>query len=94
MIVPTSVVVLFAVGGTLIIASSFIFYVMIGEVNRKLPENQQIGYLFFYPAKVFRITREYRRLYPHSRLNTIRIILTLIGGILILACGPKLSHVW
>ncbi len=37
MTVPISVVMLFAVGTTLVIASGFVLYVMIGEINRKLP---------------------------------------------------------
>jgi hypothetical protein len=92
--VPINVVLLFAAGTTLIIAANFVLYVMIGEVNRKLPEDQQIGYLGFYPAKAFRITREYRRFYPHSHLNTVRIILTIVGGILIIASAMRMSHFW
>ncbi len=92
--IPVSAAILFAIGGTLIVVSGIITYVMIGEVNRKLPEDQQIGYIFFYPAKAFRITREYRRLYPNSHLNTVRIVLNIVGGILIIACAARLSHFW
>ncbi len=91
---PVSAVVLFALGGTLGIISAIIFYVMIAEVNRKLPDDQQIGYFLFYPSKVFRITREYRRLYPHGHLNTVRIVLTIVGGILIIACAAQLNRFW
>ncbi len=65
MTVPVSVVVLFTAATTLIIASGFVLYIMIGEVNRKLPEDQQIPYLFSvsypYVRKAAIIKREYRR---------------------------------
>ena len=92
--VPIDAAVLFVAGGSLIVVSGFIFYVMIGKVNRKLPDNEQIGYIGFYPAKVFRITGEYRRLYPQSHLNVVRIVLNIAGGILIIASAARLSHFW
>lgn len=92
--VPTNILILLVAGTTLIIAANLVLYVMIGEVNRKLPEGSQIGYLGFHPAKAFRIAREYRRLYPHGHLNALRIILTVVGGILIIACAARLSHFW
>jgi hypothetical protein len=90
--IPVSAAILFILGGTLIAVSGIISYVMIGEVNRKLPEDQKIGYILFYPAKAFRIAREYNRLYPNSHLNTIRIVLNVVGGILIIACAAQISH--
>jgi hypothetical protein len=92
--IPIDAAVLFALGGTLMAASGILMYMMIGEVNRKVSEDQQIGYWFFYPSKVFRITREHRRLYPHSHLNAVRIVLTIVGGILIIASAARLSHFW
>jgi hypothetical protein len=94
MTIPVSVAMVFAAGGTLIIVSAFILYAMIGKVNRRLPEDEQIGYVGFYPAKAFRIAREYRRLYPHSYLNTLRIILNVLGFALIVASAARLSHFW
>ena len=92
--IPVSAAILFAVGGTLIVVSSIIVYVMIGEVNRKLPEDQQIGYVLFYPTKAFRVTREYRRLYPHGHLNTVSIVLNVIGFILGACAAALWSHHW
>ena len=43
---PIDVAVLVALGITSIIASSLVLYVMIGHVNQKLPEDQQIPYFF------------------------------------------------
>jgi hypothetical protein len=90
--IPIGVAFLFAAGGTLAIASAIISYAMIGKINRKLPEDQQIGYVLFYPSKGFRITREYRRLYPGSHLNMWRIVLIMIGGILVIASAVWYSH--
>ncbi len=51
-----------------IIGAGFVQFAMIGEINRKLPEKDQISYLFGYSEKYQRIFREYRRLYPNGRL--------------------------
>ena len=51
-----------------VFASSLAIYAMIGEVNRKLPDDQQIEYLFMYPGKVSKVKLEYKRLYPKGRL--------------------------
>ena len=75
-------------------ASAFMFYAMVGKVNQKLPEDQRTGYLGFYPAKAFRITREYKRFYPHSYLNVVRIVLNVLGGALIVASAARLSYFW
>jgi hypothetical protein len=94
MTAPISIAILFAAGGTLIMISAFMLYVMIGKVNRNLPEDQQLGYLGFYPTKAFKITQEYRRFYPRSRLNAVRIVLTVLGFALIVASAARLSHFW
>jgi hypothetical protein len=94
MTLPIGIAILLGAGISLIITSGFIFYAMIGKVNRKLPDNEQIGYIGFYPAKVFRITAEYRRLYPHSHLNAVRILLSVVGFILGACAAARLSHFW
>ena len=92
--IPISTLALLAAATSLAVGANFVLYVMIGEVNRKLPEDQQIGYLGFYPSKAFRITREYRRFYPGGRLNTVRIILNIIGFLLGACAAARLSHFW
>jgi hypothetical protein len=92
--IPVSVLILFAAAISLIIGANLVLYAMIGEVNRKLPENQQIGYLGFYPSKAFRITREYRRFYPDGHLNTLRVIFNVLGFILGVCAAARLSHFW
>jgi len=93
---PIDVVVLFALGTTSIIASGLVLYMMIGEVNRKLPEDRQIPYFFSfsYPyfSKFTTIKREYKRFYPTSHLHTVRIVLNVLGSIFMLAGAVRLSR--
>ena len=49
--------------------AGFLTYQQIGEVNRKLPDNEQISYLFMYPEKMRRLKADYKRLYPKGRVN-------------------------
>jgi hypothetical protein len=72
---------------TCMISAGFVLYVMIGEINRKLPDNTQIGYLWFYWSKMRRILREYKRFYPSGRLGTLYKALTTTSGILLLLCA-------
>ena len=94
--VPIGVAVLVGLGATSIIASSLILYVMIGHVNRKLPEDEQIPYFFSfsypYVSKATTIRREYKRFYPNGHLHTVRIVLNVLGLILMLASAIQLSH--
>jgi hypothetical protein len=48
--------------------SGFITSAIIGEINRKLSEKDQISYLWGHYPKYRRIKYEYRRLYPNGRL--------------------------
>lgn len=65
-------------------ASGLILYAMVGEVNRKLPDEKQIEYLFMYPGKVGKIKSEYRKYYPNGRLALLWNIsagLMFAGGV-------------
>lgn len=62
-------VILFVLAQTFILLSGFIRFAMIGEVNRRLPDEQQISYLLGHFAKYRRIHTEYQRLYPEGRLG-------------------------
>jgi hypothetical protein len=61
-------------------ACNLVFYAMIGEVNRKLPEGQRINYLYMYPGKLGKVWSEHKRLHPSGRL---RAALALLAGLLI-----------
>jgi hypothetical protein len=61
-------VVLFVLSTVFGLISNFVLFAIIGEVNRKLPDEQQISYLGWHLAKYMRTIGEYRRLYPGGRL--------------------------
>jgi|HubBroStandDraft_4_1064222.scaffolds.fasta_scaffold839180_2 hypothetical protein len=73
------------------VASALLFYALIGKVNRFLPENEQISYLFLYPGKISKIKREYKRFYPDSRLLLVRLVLNTLGFVLLLMCMIQLG---
>ena len=84
---------LISMATSVIVGSGFVLYMMIGEVNRKLPQSEQIPYIFSqlssYIGKLRRVKREYRRLYPDGKLNKIRVVLQVIGFILIVTCALR-----
>jgi hypothetical protein len=69
------------------ILSGFIFTQEIGEVNRKLPEDQQISYWWMYAEKHARIKQLYKRFYPNGRLHLIGRLLEAVGIALCIAAA-------
>lgn len=72
-----------AIGCTVV--SGFVFYMMIGKVNRKLPDEEQIPYLFMYPGKVGKVRNLYRKLYPTGFLHLVQLGLGALGLLLLIA---------
>ena len=60
----------------------YVLFVMIGEANRKLPDSELLSYNVLRPGRIQQIVYEYRRLYPKSHFNTLRIVCA-IGAILL-----------
>lgn len=54
--------------GTLAVGSALVIFAMIGEVNRQLPEDQQVSYLWGYPGKLSEIRDQY---YPKGILGKV-----------------------
>ena len=54
---------------------------MIGEVNRKKPEDQQISYFWFDTSKIVRIFKEYRAFYPEGKLHLAALSCIALGGV-------------
>jgi len=71
---------LFLLSQTCIISYAFLVFVIIGEVNRKLPDDKQISYFGFHPLKYWRILQEYRRFYPGQRLVLYSYIVAYTGA--------------
>ena len=45
----------------------------IGEINRKLPDDQQISYWGMYSEKYSRVKQAYKQLYPKGRLHGLGV---------------------
>jgi hypothetical protein len=54
--------------------SGFCLFVEIGEINRKLPESEQISYIGIHPAKMADIKEHYERLCPSGYADTWRVV--------------------
>src|SRR5690348_10430076 len=83
---PT-VAVLLAGGATLGIGSSLVIYAMIGEVNRRLPEDQQVSYLWGYPGKLSGIREQYKRFYPKGALSKVLTVLEALFIMVMATCA-------
>ena len=53
--------------------SSFLLWQEVGEINRKLPDAEQISYWGMHPAKMARIKTEYKRPYPFGKIDLMRL---------------------
>jgi hypothetical protein len=65
---------------------------MIGEINRKLPEDSQIGYFGFHTAKFIRIRDEYMRHYPNGKLLLLQNYLSACAIVLFILSAAVLFH--
>lgn len=72
------------------IVSTFVLTAMIGEINRKSPDNAQIGYFGFWAGKFFRIKDEYMRLYPSGKLLILLNALRICGILLFISSAAVL----
>jgi len=61
------------------LVSTHFFYQELGEVNRKLPDNQQISYLWWYAEKYSKVRDEYKRLYPDGKLHRLQFWFQIAG---------------
>jgi hypothetical protein len=63
---------------------------MIGEINRKRQEGNQVSYFGFAFPKMLRIFGEYRSLYPNGKVHIyvlaalVLVIIGMIGGVVCL----------
>jgi hypothetical protein len=59
--------------------SGWLYNQEIGEVNRKLPENEQLSYWFWHSDKAWKLKQEYKRLYPGGRLHRLMFAFEIAG---------------
>ncbi len=60
------------------ISANFVFFAMIGEVNRRRPSNNQIRYFLMLPDTYFTVWKEYKLGYPKGALATALITLLVV----------------
>ena len=63
-------------------AAGLTVYQMVEDVNRKLPQNQQFEYGYWYPGKFGRLKRLYRCPCPEGRLISRLHALMAVSGVL------------
>jgi hypothetical protein len=66
---PVTVIVLGSVSISSCFLSNVFVFRMIGELNRKRPDNDQVSYFSFTPSKTGMIFRTYRQMYPRGRFH-------------------------
>ena len=84
-------IVLLSISSVFIMLANAVLYAIVGEVNRKLTDDQQIGYFVWYPAKTLRVFREYRRLYPDGRLSLYYKLWLGLGLTALLGCAWQIG---
>jgi hypothetical protein len=62
-------IILITLGLSAVFLVNLFVTMMIGEINRGRQDPDVISYFAFRPAKMLRIFREYRRLYPGGKLH-------------------------
>jgi hypothetical protein len=69
------------------VISGLLLFAMIGEINRKLRDEEQIPYFLGRFDKPLRVLREYRRLYPRGRLSLFYLLSVFVAVPLLLAAA-------
>ena len=83
-------IVSFCVGMTGVFLGNMFTVMMIGEINRKRQDGNQVSYFGFTFPKMLRIFGEYRSLYPNGNLHMSALaalalmIIGMIGGVVCL----------
>jgi len=73
---PVGALVAFVLATSLASVANMVVYMMLGEVNARLPPNEQFS-PFFLNVRVFRLLAVHRKLYPNSRKPAISLTLGL-----------------
>ena len=83
--------VLFGIAQVCAITGSVAVYAELSNVNRKLPDDQQISYFWWYFSKYRRVDGLYRQYYPAGRLILLRRICFGIGAASMIAFAKILG---
>jgi hypothetical protein len=95
---PISTVLLLTAAVTAAVLATLVFYIMIGKVNEKLPEDQKIPYFLSFSYPYFRkptiVRKEYKRFYPNGQLHVVRIVLQIIALGFAVAAAKQSNYWW
>ena len=84
--IPLKTILLLALGASAAIVANMLTVIMIGQVNRKLPEKEQISYVSWDIGKVFHFHRAF---YPRSKF--IHLI-AICGAVMLASFVVLVSH--
>jgi hypothetical protein len=73
--ISTSAALILAVGASSAVIANMLTLIMIGQVNRNLPETEQISYVLWNVRKVF---RHHKRYFPGSWLPYACVVSVLV----------------
>jgi hypothetical protein len=77
--ISVPVIVLLSLACSSFILSAFFLWQEIGEINRKLPDREQISYWGMHPMKMAKVKSEYKGLYPSGKIDLMRRLFQYVG---------------
>ncbi len=69
---------LLSVGASCAILANMLMLIIVGQINRKLPDDKQISYFWW---RLKEVSEQYRRFYPKGRLL---LLMYMCGAVMIL----------
>lgn len=76
--IPILPAIFFSLGIGLVIASNFVFYTILGEVNAHLSPDKQFS-IFFINVKASQVTSLHKQMYPNSRKRQLELAFFIAG---------------
>jgi hypothetical protein len=85
-LVPLPVIIVACLGGSFAMLGNMLYFMMIGKINERVPENERISY-FWWGTEV---RKRYKQIYPSSKL----VLLADLCLILMVPCFLFLIRFW
>ena len=85
-LVPLPIIIAGCLMGSLAVLGNTLYFVMIGKINERVPENERISYFWWGTG----VRKRYKQLYPSNRL----VLLADVCLILMVFCGIFLVRFW
>jgi hypothetical protein len=84
---PIAAWIFFAIAQAGVGIATVALYAELSDVNRKLPDDQQISYFWWYWSKALKLDAFYRQYYPEGRLILLRRICYGVMAASMIACA-------